>query len=130
MKKITKKDFQDAIATLKNNPDGTVYQTVATLDDGRDLCLVFGWVDDYEAGDGKYQIKRGKGIYTIAAKIAVNIDDLQADFEVDWYMPWNEMGDVVDTCEAATGDEAQVDYYNAIAEDIAKNLNKGILEVH
>lgn len=134
MKAIATKDFQSAVSTMKNNIDGVVYQTVDTLDDGRDLCLVFGWADGYDEGDASYQIKQGKTIYTLCAKLAVNIDDLQADFEASWYMPWNEMGDVVDTCEAVEGGahglELQVDYYNAIAKDIIENLNNGKLEVH
>lgn len=129
MKSITTKDFQSAINTLSANPDGVVYQTVDTLDDGRDLCLVFGYSDGYDEGDAPHQIKQGKTIYTLCAKLAVNIDDLQCDFEVDWFMPWNQMGDVVDTCEAVTGDKVQLYYYNAIAKEIVENLNKGILEV-
>lgn len=130
MKAITTKDFQSAISTMKKRTDGVIYQTVGTLDDGRDLCLVFGYVDGYDEGDAPYQIKQGKTIYTLCVELAVNIDDLQCDFDVDWAMPWNEMGDVVDTCEAVDGSETQVDYYNAIASDIIENLNKGILEVH
>lgn len=129
MKSITKKDFQSAVKTLKKHTEGVVYQPVDTLDDGRDLCLVFGYSDGYDEGDAPHQIKQGKTVYTLCAKLAVNIDDLQCDFEVDWFMPWNQMGDVVDTCEAVDGSDFQVDYYNAMAKELIENLNNGILEV-
>lgn len=82
MEFIKPKDFESAIETLLKNKDGAVYQKVATFDDGVDLYLVFGWGEGYDETDDAYQEKEGDRIYTICAKLAVNTDDLQCDYDI------------------------------------------------
>lgn len=126
IKKITSQDIKNAIDTLmsEDGTNGVVYQPVSTLDDGRDLCLVVGWVDGYDDGSEDYQ----RDGYTLCAKLAINIDDLQCDYDVDWYMPWGDNGDIYDTDMALSKNYDDVDWYNNQAKIITEALNAGRLE--
>lgn len=138
MEFIKPKDFESAIETLLKNKDGAVYQKVATFDDGVDLYLVFGWGEGYDETDDAYQEKEGDRIYTICAKLAVNTDDLQCDYDIDWRMPTYKGDDVVDVYDTergvakleASGDKDYsklADYYNEEVKDIVSLYNKGEL---
>lgn len=125
---ITKEEFRELVEKAKNNIGGVVWHVMGKLDDGRELCLVMGWSEDYEEGED-YQIEKDENLYTLCAKLAVNIDDLQCDFEWDWRMPWwKENYDIANTQIAVTkhGDS---EWYNEEAEGMIKELNKGLMEV-
>ena len=126
MKKLVKNDFTSAINTLlsEDGVNGVIYQPISTLDDGRDLCIVFGWCEGYADGNEDYQ----RDGYTLCAKLAINIDDLQCDYDIDWYMPWDDEGNVYDTDMALSKDFDDADWYNQQAEVITKALNAGQLE--
>lgn len=124
--KITKKLFKDAIKARKDFIDGVTYIPVRHLKDGRDLCLVFGYEQGYARGDADYQVDD----YTLCAKLAVNIDDLQCDYDIDWYMPWDKDGNIYDTDMSVTKDCSSADWYNEAADIIANKLDNGELEVN
>jgi len=123
---ITRKMFEDAVKAFEHcdTINGTVYYPVKHLKDGRNLCLVFGWVDGYQDGGEDYQ----RDGYTLCCKLAINIDDLQCDYDVDWYMPWDSKGEVYDTNMALTRGFDDVDWYNKQANIIAKMLDTNKLE--
>ena len=129
---ITKKQFLDCVNTAKNNPDGTVWHVMGKLKDGRELCLVFGYEEGYEDGED-YQIKQGDETWTLCCKLAVNIDDFQAGYNYDWYMPSDKKtGDVWDTDMAVCigdGTPSSLDWYNEQAKAIIKAFDRGELEV-
>lgn len=130
MKNITTDIIKNAIDLMeRGNGDGTVYYKVDTLNDGRGLYLVIGYQEGYEKGE-KYQKVIGDTIITMCAKIAVNIDDLQSDYDYDWYMPSTREGDVYDTDMAIGGDlENLVKYYNQEAKTISDGMNDGTLSI-
>ena len=125
---ITKKDFESLIQLSLDHPDGTSYQPVETLPDGRQLCLVMGWKLGYDEGE-YYQLKVGNNLYTLCSKLAVNVDDLQRDYGLDWYEPLvKETGDVWMTDQAVTKyDDA--DWVNEEAKEIKEAFERGELEV-
>lgn len=123
---ITKEMFENAVKAFEDDDavNGTVYYPVRHLKDGRYLCLVFGWVDGYQDGNEDYQ----RDGYTLCCKLAINIDDLQCDYDTDWYMPWDSKGDVYDTDMALTKGFDDVDWYNKQADIITEMLNTNKLE--
>ena len=127
---ITKEQYEFLIDTAKKDVDGVAWWEMGRLNDGRKLCLVMGYSKSYEEGE-KYQIKVGKDIYTLCQKLAVNIDDLQCDYEVDWFMPWykTDGGEVWDT-DMAVKSSDDIDYYNEEAEEMIKKINEGFCEVY
>lgn len=135
---ITRQQYIDMVEQAKNNPDGTVWHVMETLNDGRQLCLVMGYQEGYDKGE-PYQITTKSGeVLTLCEKLAVNIDDLQCDYDVDWYMPWDKKsGEVWDTdtsvwdCTKENEWDFGSEYYlNDAALRIAEGLNNGTLEVH
>lgn len=127
MKMPIKLDYEDVIKRMVEQDweESVAWLEMGELFDGRKLCLVFGWTDEYEAGE-KYQKKVGKKIYTLTSKLAVNIDDLQCDYDIDWYMPYGKNGDVYDT-EMAVADDQWL-YYKKEAQHIIRLMNTGVLE--
>ena len=70
------KFIEEAVTNLRNGGEGTWYKQL-----GGKLYCVIGNYDD-----------------TVLGKIAVNSDDMQADYDWDWTMPYHEdSGDVWDT---------------------------------
>ena len=124
----TRDDFKKAIEKQAVSLDGTTWLDMAKLDDGRMLCLVLGWQEGYGEGEEKYQKVEGGKVYTLCAKLAVNIDDLQCDYDVDWFMPWNADGDVMDT-DMAVDSDGDFDWYEHEAQSLVEGLNNGTLEV-
>ena len=125
---ITQEDYKKLVALAVKNPDGCVFQRIEKLEDGRDLCLVIGWELGFDKGED-YQKQIGDNVYTLGQKIAVNIDDLQCDYGVDWYEPWDRLsGEVYGTDQAVTKNDT-VDWINEQAVEIKKLLDNGELEV-
>lgn len=127
--KITKGGFGVAVKKLEaGDGDGVVWHSFGQLDDGRELCLVFGYVEGYDSGE-LYQKKIGDTLYTLCAKIAVNIDDLQCDYDMDWYMPWSKATHSICDTEMAISDFEDYAWYNKEAEYIMEAMNQGKLVV-
>lgn len=130
---LTTEQYKSCIKTAVENPDGTTYVSMGKLEDGRDLCLVFSYEEGYGRDTEHYhQIHENGTIYTLCAKLAVNVDDLQCDFSVDWRMPWDKItGDVYDTCMAVhKGDEVEdTKVYQNEATELFKVLKSGDYEV-
>ena len=105
---LTKDKLQEIIGEWNSGEllDGTY---MLPLDSDTGLTIVFGASTAYENGkDNPHQIiaDGGHTIYTLVGKVAYNRDDLQCDYDVDWYMPcintgeWS--GEVFDTEIAIT----------------------------
>lgn len=125
------KDLQSAwdkmLSSMLKDSEGCTWVDMETLKDGRKLALVMGYQTGYDEGE-EFQIKENGTVWTLCAKLAVNIDDLQCDYDVDWYMPYAKDGDVYDT-EMAVTSKTDLDWYREQAKIIAKQLNEGTLEV-
>lgn len=94
---MTLEEFKKSIDWLMANPDGCVNFKVGETPEGKDVAIVLGFAGGYDEEPDDYQIQVGGELLTMCGKIAVNIDDLQCDYDFDWYMPWSEDGDVYDT---------------------------------
>lgn len=85
--------IRKALNNLKENESATYYYRL-----GNGLYYVMG-IDDAENFDkedlGNCALSEGGNV--IVGKIAVNCDDLQCDYDIDWVMPYYENGEVVDT---------------------------------
>ena len=127
--KVDRVNFDKVLARMvQDNNSGTWHQVLETTDDEREICLVVGWEDGYEKGE-KFQQDNGDGtVRTLCGKIAVNIDDLQCDYDVDWEMPHWEDGEVYDTSMALVGAE-DLPFFEAEARAVALLINRGELEV-
>lgn len=125
------KDLQSAwdkmLSSMLKDSNGCTWVDIETLEDGRKLALVMGYQTGYDEGE-EFQIKENGTVWTLCAKLAVNIDDLQCDYDVDWYMPYTKDGDVYDT-EMAVTSKTDLEWYKEQAKIIAKQLNEGTLEV-
>lgn len=124
---VSIKEIEDKIKWVRDN-DGVAWVKMGTLPDGRDLCLVFGWEDGYEFGDCEYQKRDGDTVWTLCSKLAVNIDDLQCDYDIDWYMPYYENGEVYFT-DMAVRKDFNLDYYLGESKAIIEAFKKKELEV-
>lgn len=110
---ITKEQYFALVKKAKENKDATVWHVMEKLKDGRELCLVIGQYCD-----------------RLCQKLAVNIDDLQCDYDMDWYMPWSkEDYDVIDTQMVVTNSD-ESNWYNERAKMLKNWLNEGLCEVH
>ena len=88
------KFMKDAYADLTNKGEGTWYHKL-----GNNLYYVMAAAGDpnnYDAEDVEL-FATSKDGYIVLGKIAVNIDDLQSDYDFDWFMPYEEDGDAWDT---------------------------------
>jgi hypothetical protein len=129
--KTTKTDFIKALESAQESILGVIYLPVERLNDGRDLCIVLGWTTDYEKGylpSSRYEKEVDGFLYTLCGKLAVNIDDLQCDYDIDWYQPYDDKGEVFDT-EIVIGGESDYEWFVKQAKDIAGLMNKGVLKV-
>ena len=60
------------------------------------FSIVVGWESGYDTEEDLIQ----QGGYTLCGKVAYNCDDLQCDYDMDWYMPSDKHGDIADTSMA------------------------------
>lgn len=130
MAHISIKDFEKGIDDMRNAYiDGVVYFPIDKTDDGKTIALVLGWQEGYNKGE-TYQTTMGDTTLTLCGKIAVNIDDLQCDYDFDWYMPWGENGDVYDTNMALSENHAEdLAWFLGEAEEVIKLMNENVLTI-
>lgn len=130
MNKVSIKQFKNAIDTMLNGYiDGVSYITLDKTDDDKAIAIVIGWQDGYDDGE-KWQVKYGDLTFTLCAKVAINIDDLQCDYNFDWYMPSNKDGDIYDTDTALTGDyKHDLEWLLSEAKEMIKLMKKGVLTI-
>lgn len=138
MKKVSIEDFKNAIDTMLNGYiDGVSYLPLGKTDDDKTIAIVIGWQDGYgndrngQCDGEKWQVKYGDNlIFTLCAKVAINIDDLQCDYNFDWYMPSDEDGDIYDTDTALTGDyKCDLEWLLGEAKEMIKLMKKGVLTI-
>lgn len=98
--------IKDAIATVINTDyDGVYFWELGCDQQNRVWAVVLGWQDYGPSDDDDDDDKYAVGKYHLCIKLAINIDDYQADYNWNWYMPWDEeTGDVHDT-ELAVSDK-------------------------
>lgn len=121
--------YRDAIKYMLEN-DGTAWVALGRTKDGTEICLVLGWEGGYDEASGNYQKKEGNTLYTLCGKLAYNCDDLQCDYDFDWYMPYAENGDVYDTSMAISkrSDGEDFAWWLDECDTIITLLNKGELK--
>lgn len=125
--KLTKEQFNRAVVGMVNQKyDGTWHCKVGQHN-GRDVAIVLGWSCDYADGDAQYQIRQFGKTWSLCGKIAINIDDLQCDFDYDWAMPLTKFGDVYDSEHAI--DDKSFDYLKDEAEFVMIELKNGNLKI-
>lgn len=127
---LDKKTIQQKIEWVKDN-DGVAWIVMGKIPDGRELCLVFGWGEGYDPDDDMIQKTVDHGgsyTYTLCSKLAVNIDDLQCDYDVDWYMPSDKTGEIWDT-DTAVSKDLDLDWYVKESKEIIKAFERGDLQV-
>ena len=130
MNNVSIKQFKNAIDTMLNGYiDGVSYIPLSKTDDGKTIALVLGYELGYNDGED-YQVKVGTETYTLCGKIAVNIDDLQCDYDFDWYMPSNKDGDIYDTSMALSKNHAEdLTWFLSQAEEMINLMNKRVLTI-
>lgn len=123
--KLAQRDFERAAHNMYQlKTDGTWHYKIGTYN-GKEVAIVIGWSDAYNKGDAKYQIEQFGNVWTLCAKIAINIDDLQCDYDYDWYMPQYADGDVYDTDSTIT--DGTLAYLKDEAETVLAMLASGEL---
>lgn len=126
---ITLKDYEKAINIMRDMDAGTYYFELGKTDDGKAIALVLGYELGYNDGED-YQVKCGDKTYTLCGKIAVNIDDLQCDYNIDWFMPWNEDGDVYNTSMALSKNHAEdLTWFLSQADEVIKLMDEKVLTI-
>ena len=130
MNNVSIKQFKNAIDTMLNGYiDGVSYVPLSKTDDGKTIALVLGYELGYNDGED-YQVKVGTETYTLCGKIAINVDDLQCDYDFDWYMPSNKDGDIYDTSMALSKNHAEdLTWFLSQAEEVINLMNKGVLTI-
>lgn len=117
-------DFiKKAVVEIENGSYATWYNKIGYSKNGTPLYLVIGTnsAKNYDKEDLEYLATDDTGEYVIVGKIAVNIDDLQDDYDFDWYMPYDaKTGDVWDT-DRSFGKSSENNYL-VDAEDILSTL--------
>ena len=131
MNNVSIKQFKNAIDTMLNGYiDGVSYIPLSKTDDGKTIALVLGYELGYNDGED-YQVKYGDDlIFTLCGKIAINIDDLQCDYNFDWYMPSNKDGDIYDTSMALSKNHAEdLAWFLGEAEEVIKLMSEKVLTI-
>lgn len=113
-------DFLKLVEMAKGT-DGCAYTEV-----GAGLCLVMAWLEN-DSGQGYTQEYNGK-TYTLMGKIAYNCDDLQCDYDWDWYMPTDKDGNVFDTENYVYATEQNYKEWLELIEDTVNGVKSGVLK--
>ena len=127
---MTLDEFKNGIDWLMSNHDGCVNVKVGKTPEGKDVAIVLGFVDGYDKDADEYQIMLNEKLLTMCGKIAVNINDLQFDYDFDWYMPWSKDGDIYDA-ETSIGKSIERTYNYLLdeAKYVLSELENGNLTV-
>ena len=130
MNNVSIKQFKNAIDTMLNGYiDGVSYIPLSKTDDGKTIALVLGYELGYNDGED-YQVKVGTKTYTLCGKIAINIDDLQCDYDFDWYIPSNKDGDIYDTSMALSKNHTEdLTWFLSQAEEMIDLMDKRVLTI-
>ena len=91
------------------------------------LAIVIGWEDGYDKEEDLIQQVVGKDVYTLCGKVAYNCDDLQCDYDIDWYMPWDKSGDVYTGSEITIVSVEDMDYLLSELKYATDCVKKGLL---
>lgn len=124
MKTIDKKAVKEKVEWVLENKGGVAWFNMGWLEDGRELGLVIGLGEGYDKDDKLIQIEDNGVLYTVCSKLAVNIDDLQCDYDWDWYMPWDKDGNIWDT-DTAVKKDYDLDWYIEESKAMLEAFNKG-----
>lgn len=87
------------------------------------FAIVIGWQDGYEKDKDLTQQEDGGEIWTLCGKVAYNCDDLQCDYDYDWYMPSDKEGDIYDTSIAIHSVE-DIDYLTDELDYVSREYDK------
>lgn len=88
-------DIQKTVKEMTENIDLSRTMWLPLYQDGnKTWALVFGWMGDFnpEEADGVYQLDDSR----LCGKIAYN-DTYMKDYDIDWVMPLDNEGEVIDT---------------------------------
>lgn len=114
--------IKDSIEYFKKGQDGCSFFKLGEAKDGTEIFYVLGWqsTSSYDEEDVKNMITDDSGKYAVHGKIAINVDDLQSDYDFDWFMPSYEDGEVWDTNEDIDNDFDS----NKLADEIIDEFYK------
>ena len=135
LSKLTRQKFDNAVKQmLALKIDGCWHYKIGEYK-GKEVAIVLGWSDGYDENEPELkpnQIRQFGRVWTLCAKIAINVGDMQCDFEYDWVMPsyiWKstktENVGVYDT-EHAVNDQS-FEFLKDEAEWVAKLFSRGEL---
>lgn len=118
MKGLNGKTLKNAVNWLMSEQGGTVRFCELEDNSNKKWSIVLGWSSGFDDLDNDlYQVEDFK----ICSKIAYNCDDLQCDFEFDFEMPCNDMGDVYDTC-SYIGNITTEKQFDSLADELKKQF--------
>ena len=95
-----------------------------TRPNSQGFSIVFGWQDGYDKDDTLIQQLDGGKLYTLCCKVAYNCDDLQCDYDYDWYMPCDKDGNVYDT-EMAVATVRDYEWFETELKRVSELYDKG-----
>ena len=114
-------DFLELIELAGNgDPTGVVYSEV-----GAGVYLVMAWLEN-DSAQGYVKVINGKS-YTLMGKLAYNCDDLQCDYDYDWYMFTDKDGNVFDSENYVYPTEQNYKEWKELIEDVIKGVESGVL---
>ena len=116
---ITLEDLTKDIEWLNARKCGCCHHEVATTDGGTTLYIVVGWGDGFD--EAPACTPNADGTLRICGKIGYQHANnaMQADYEVDFYMPYDpKTGDVDNTSTEVSSTQDSVDYLNEAAKRV------------
>lgn len=116
-------DFLELIELAGNGndePTGVAYSEV-----GAGVYLVMAWLEN-DSAQGYVKVINRKS-YTLMGKLAYNCDDLQCDYDYDWYMFTDKDGNVFDSENYVYPTEQNYKEWKELIEDVIKGVESGVL---
>lgn len=93
------KEFANAINNIKNtHENATYYWILGTNKNNNNFAIVLGWSDGFEPDETDYYMN---GTYRLCSKLAYQPNNslMQCDYDIDWFMPYDEESGEVDDTE-------------------------------